>query len=138
MSPPPIRVVFLCVENACRSQMAEAFARYYSGGRLEAYSAGSRPRGQVDPLAVTVMREKGIELNRHASKSLTELPANHWDVVVSMGCGEACAALPAKQHIEWKIPDPAREPLEHYRAVCDLIEGAVKTLIERLSESTTG
>ena len=134
MGTEPIQVLFVCVENACRSQMAEAFARRDGGGRIVASSAGSRPRGQVDSQAMTVMQEQGLDLRRHSSKGLSQLPQQVWDVVVSMGCGEECAAIPAKQHVAWQIPDPARQPLEVYRQVRDVIEQAVGTLLEQLDD----
>lgn len=139
-----LRILFMCVENACRSQMAEAFARHYGGERVEAASAGSRPRGHVDPAAVAVMKERGLELSRHASKGLSTLPGEPWDVVVGMGCGEDCAVVPATRRILWQIPDPARpanganpvggtrQPVEVYRQVRDVIEEAVKTLLEQI------
>ncbi len=127
------RILFVCVENACRSQMAEAFARYYGTGRIDAHSAGSKPRGQVDAQAIAVMKEKGIDLSRHTSKGFSEFPNAEWDVVVGMGCGEDCAVVPAKRRLIWQIPDPARQPIHVYRQVRDVIDGAVKTLLEQLS-----
>ena len=128
-----LRILFVCVENACRSQMAEAFARHLGGDRLEVASAGSRPRGQVDPEAIAVMREHGLDLSRHTSKGLSTLPSDPWDVVVGMGCGEDCAVVPATRRIIWQIHDPARQPIHVYRQVRDVIEGAVKTLLEQLT-----
>jgi protein-tyrosine-phosphatase len=129
----PIRVLFVCVENACRSQMAEAFARHYGQDRFEVYSAGSRPRGQVDATAVTVMQERGVAMDRHTSKALNELPHVEWDAVVTMGCGDACPNVPARQRIDWRIPDPARQPLIVYRQVRDMIDESVKTLVADLT-----
>ena len=129
----PIRVLFVCVENACRSQMAEAFARRDGGNRLVAVSAGSRPRGSVDAQAIAVMQEKGCDLRGHASKGLSQLSQQTWDVVVSMGCGEDCAVIPATTHVSWQIPDPARQPIEVYRQVRDAIEEEVKALIARVT-----
>jgi len=132
----PTRVLFVCVENACRSQMAEAFARHYGRERIEAFSAGSKPRDQVDPKAIAVLEEQGLTTQGQRSKSLAELPKTTWDVVVSMGCGEDCAVVPAKKRLDWQIPDPAHQPLEVYRHVRDLIEEQVKRLIEQLTGST--
>ena len=130
-----VRIVFVCKENACRSQIAEAFARRYGQGRVEAFSAGSSPRGQVDAMAIAVMKERGFDLTTHASKGVADLPAGVWDVVVGMGCGDdACAVIPAKKRVQWQIPDPARQPIEHYRLVRDAIDQAVQTLLEQ----TTG
>ncbi|MBI3320186.1 MAG: arsenate reductase ArsC, partial [Candidatus Omnitrophica bacterium] len=118
-------VLFVCVENACRSQMAEAFARRAAGDRLDVSSAGSRPRGQVDPTAISIMRERGLDLSRHSSKGFSELPSITWDVLVTMGCGDACPHIPARTRLDWQIPDPARQPLETYRNVRDLIQEQV-------------
>ena len=128
----PLRILFVCVENACRSQIAQAFAHQYGRGRIEAYSAGSRPRGQVDPTAIAVMQEKGIDMRQHASKGLEALPAVTWDAIVTMGCGDACPHLPATQRIDWQIPDPARQSVEIYRQVRDAIDWAVQVLLEQL------
>src|SRR5438034_9948156 len=92
-SPPRLamkRVLFVCVENACRSQIAEAFARMHGAGAVEPYSAGSKPSGQVNPKAIASMRELGYDLSRHASKSLSPIPAVEYDLAVTMGCGDAC------------------------------------------------
>lgn len=128
----PKHILFVCVENACRSQIAEAFARHYGKGRVAAFSAGSRPRGQVDAGASAVMRERGIDLSRHRSKGLADLPPVTWDAIVTMGCGDVCPNVPAKARLDWQIPDPARQPPEVYRQVRDVIDGAVKMLLERL------
>jgi len=123
------RVLFVCVENSCRSQIAEAFARMHGAGAVEPYSAGSRPSGQVNPMAIASMRELGYDLSRHASKSLSHIPAVEYDVAVTMGCGDACPNVRAKQREEWDIPDPKALPLDEFRKVRDLIERKVKTLL---------
>jgi protein-tyrosine-phosphatase len=129
----PRRVLFVCVENSNRSQMAEAFARLHSGGNVEAYSAGSRPSGRVNPRAVEFMKEVGHDLARHQSKALTDLPAVEFDVVVGMGCGdEGCPLVQAQRHEEWDIPDPKEMLPQEYRQVRDLIEQKVKELLARL------
>ena len=135
MSEGPVRILFVCVENACRSQMAEAFARHYGHGHIEASSAGSKPCGQVDPTAIAVMQEKGIDLGAQTSKGLSDLPRITWDVVVGMGCGEDCAVVAAKKRLMWTIPDPSRQPVEVYRQVRDVIDEAVATLLARLAPS---
>lgn len=135
-STQPLRVLFVCVENACRSQIAEAFARQYGRDRIIAYSAGSRPRGQVDAQATAVMKERGLDLSRQASKGLSDLPQVTWDAIVTMGCGEACPTLPATRRLDWQIPDPARQPLEVYRQVRDTIGASVKQLVEQLTASS--
>jgi protein-tyrosine-phosphatase len=129
----PPRVLFVCVENSNRSQMAEAFARLHGAGRVEAYSAGSRPSGRVNPRAVEFMKEVGYDLTRHTSKGLADLPAQPYAVVVGMGCGdEGCPLVPAGRHEEWGIPDPKELPADEFRAVRDLIEARVKDLLARL------
>ena len=98
------RVLFVCVENSNRSQMAEAFARLHSAGRVEAFSAGSRPSGRVNPRTVAFMQEVGYDLTKHTSKGLAELPAGEFDVVVGMGCGdEGCPLVPARRREEWEM-----------------------------------
>lgn len=127
------RIVFVCVENSNRSQMAEAFARIHGDGRAEAYSAGSRPSGRVNPRAVEAMREKGYDLTTHASKSLDDLPDVEWDAAVTMGCGDECPFLRAKRRDDWKIPDPKHMPPEQFREVRDLIERNVKQLLKDIA-----
>ena len=128
-SSEPQRILFVCVENACRSQIAQAFARQRGGAAIEAYSAGAKPRGSVDAMAIDVMRERGIDMSRHTSKGFDALPNITWDVLVTMGCGEACPHLPAIRRVDWQIPDPARQPVEVYRQIRDLIDGAVQLLL---------
>ena len=133
--PPdrPKRVLFVCVENSNRSQMAEAFARMHGGGRVEAYSAGSRPSGRVNPRAVEFMCEVGYDLTTHRSKGLAELPPGEFDAVVGMGCGdEGCPLVRTRRREEWAIPDPKELPAEQYRAVRDRIEAEVKRLLHSL------
>jgi protein-tyrosine-phosphatase len=126
------RVLFVCVENSNRSQMAEAFARLHGGDRVEAYSAGSRPSGTVNPQAVEAMREKGYDLSRHRSKPLSDLPAGEYDLVVTMGCGDACPNVRARKREEWNIHDPKTLPPDEFRKVRDLIEQKVKALLAKL------
>jgi arsenate reductase len=130
---PRKRILFVCIENSNRSQMAEAFTRMHGGDRIEAYSAGSRPSGRVNPRAVEAMREKGYDLTTHRSKGLADLPAGEFDVVVGMGCGdEGCALVPARRRETWDIPDPKEMPPEGFRHVRDLIEVKVKELLAGL------
>ena len=127
------RILFVCVENSNRSQMAEAFARLHGADKIEAYSAGSRPSGKVNPRAIEFMREVGCDLTKHQSKALMELPEGEFEVVVGMGCGdEGCPLLRAVRREEWAIPDPKDLPPEQYRAVRDLIEAKVKDLLATL------
>ena len=126
------RVLFVCVENANRSQMAQAFARIHGGDAVDAHSAGSRPSGRVNPKAVEAMRELGYDLTAHQSKSLDDLPAGPFDAAVTMGCGDACPMVQARVREDWQIPDPREMPPEQFREVRDQIGRKVKELLERL------
>ncbi len=126
------RVLFVCVENSNRSQMAEAFARMHGGGRVEPYSAGSRPSGKVNPRAIAAMGARGYDLTTHRSTGLSDIPSGEWDAVVTMGCGDECPFVPAKLREDWALPDPrAMEPPE-FNAVADEIERRVRDLLGRL------
>jgi protein-tyrosine-phosphatase len=125
-----IRVVFVCVENSNRSQMAEAFARIHGAGKVEAFSAGSRPSGRVNPKAVEAMKELGYDLTAHSSKSLQSLAGIDFDIAVTMGCGDDCPYIRAKRRLDWAIPDPKEMPPDEFRAVRSLIESEVRDLIE--------
>jgi len=127
------KVLFVCVENACRSQMAEAFAKMQGG--VEAYSAGSRPSGRVNGKAIAAMAELGYDMEEHASKSLEEIPHTEYDAVVTMGCGDACPWLPALRSEDWEIPDPkAMEPAD-FNGVRDIIGAKVRALLASFSRS---
>jgi arsenate reductase len=126
------RVVFVCVENSNRSQMAEAFARIHGAGQVEPYSTGSRPSGKVNPKAVEAMREVGYDLTQHRSKSLADLAGIDFDVAVTMGCGDECPFIRAKRREDWAIPDPRDMPPEQFREVRALIEAKVKDLLAAL------
>src|SRR5215207_10621373 len=115
MSKPS--VLFVCVENSNRSQMAEAFARIHGGSRVDAHSAGSRPAGLVNPRAVAFMREVGYDLSSHTSKSLEQFNGQPVDVAVTMGCGDACPLVQALRREEWQIPDPRELPDDEFRAI---------------------
>jgi arsenate reductase (thioredoxin) len=132
VSDPRPRLLFVCVENSNRSQMAEAFARLHGAGRVEAFSAGSRPSGRINPKAVESMREKGYDLTQHRSKALAELPDVKYAVAVTMGCGDACPLVRAREREDWSIPDPRDMPPEEFRAVRGLIEDKVKALLARV------
>jgi protein-tyrosine-phosphatase len=124
------RIVFLCVENSNRSQMAEALARMEGG--VDVYSAGSRPSGKVNPKAIEAMRELGYDLSTHHSKSLDDLAGMSFDVAVTMGCGDQCPSLHAARREEWSVPDPRDMPPDQFREVRDLIAVKVKELLQRL------
>jgi protein-tyrosine-phosphatase len=126
------RIVFVCVENSNRSQMAEAFAKIHGAGKVEAYSAGSRPSGKINPKAVEAMREAGYDLTQHRSKSLSDLGQVEFDVAVTMGCGDECPFIRAKRREEWSIPDPREMTPDQFREVRALIEAKVKGLLQSL------
>jgi protein-tyrosine-phosphatase len=127
-----LKLLFVCVENSNRSQMAEAFARLAGGGAVEAHSAGSKPSGTVNPKAIAAMAELGYDLAAHASKSLDQIPAGPYDAVITMGCGDACPWVPARLHEDWALPDPKRLPPDEFRKVRDEIRARVEDLIARL------
>ncbi len=127
------KVLFVCVENSNRSQMAQAFAKLYGGEEVEAFSAGSRPSGVINPKAVAAMKELDYDLTAHSSKSLKEVePYAPFDAVVTMGCGDACPWMPVKQFIDWQIPDPRAMNEAEFRQVRNLIEENVKHLLQEL------
>jgi len=125
-------ILFVCVENSNRSQMAQAFARIHGLGNIKADSAGSRPSGRVNPKAVEAMKEVGYDLTTHASKGLDEFNGKEVDVAVTMGCGDECPLVHAKHRADWQIPDPRDMTPEEFRGVRDLIEKKVKELIATL------
>jgi protein-tyrosine-phosphatase len=128
-----VRIVFVCVENARRSQMAQAFAEVFGKGKIEVYSAGSRPSSQIDPLVIEVMKEKGIDLSSRHPKGLNDLPPVEMDYLVTMGCEETCPAVLAKKIIEWQIPDPKGKPIDEIRRIRDVLEAKVKKLLEEVN-----
>jgi len=125
------KILFVCIENSNRSQMAQAFAKIHGGDAVEAYSAGSRPSGKINPKAIAAMKELNYDLTSHHSKTLDEVKENApFDAVVTMGCGDACPWMPAKQFIDWQIPDPREMDTEAFRKVRNLIESKVKELLK--------
>ncbi|HNA15892.1 MAG TPA: arsenate reductase ArsC [Ferruginibacter sp.] len=127
------KLLFVCIENSNRSQMSQAFATIFGGKDVQAFSAGSRPSGIVNPKAIAAMRELGYDLSRHDSKSLDEVKQfAPFDAVVTMGCGDACPWMPAKQFIDWQIPDPKNMEPAQFNEVRDLIAGKVKQLLSDL------
>lgn len=125
-------ILFVCVENSCRSQIAEAFARIHGNENVEVYSAGSRPSGRVNLKAIDAMREMGYDLAAHASKSLAEVPDVEYDYAITMGCGDECPFVSARHREDWGIPDPKEMDPNEFRAVRDEIEARVKTLTAKL------
>ena len=125
------RVLFVCVENSNRSQMAEAFARMHGGADVEAVSAGSAPSGVINPKAVRFMQEVGYDLSAHRSKSLADI-GGEFDAVVTMGCGDSCPWVPARIREDWALPDPKHLDDDGYRAVRDEIARRVVALLDAL------
>jgi arsenate reductase len=138
MPDPLPRLLFVCVENSCRSQMAEGFARALGHGRVIASSAGSRPSGRVDPRAIRLMREQDIDLSGQRSKGLDALPADPWDWIVTMGCGDACPHVPARRRLDWDLPDPALLDDDGFRAVRDRIRQRVQRLLDEAAPAGAG
>jgi arsenate reductase (thioredoxin) len=127
------KLLFVCVENSNRSQMSQAFAKILGGSEVEAYSAGSKPSGIVNPKAIAAMQELGYDLSTHDSKSLDEVKEHApFDAVVTMGCGDACPWMPAKQFIDWQIPDPKHMEPNEFNEVRDFIREKVKDLLASL------
>ena len=125
-----IKLLFVCVENANRSQMSQAFAHIHGGDKVEAYSAGSKPSGVVNPKAIAAMKELGYDLSKHDSKSLEEVKAfAPFDVVVTMGCGDACPWMAAKRFADWQIPDPKHMERDAFNRVRDYISEQVRNLL---------
>jgi protein-tyrosine-phosphatase len=112
--------------------MAQGFAEALGPGKVEAYSAGSRPAPHIDPLIIEVMKEKGIDLSGRRPKGLNDLPPFEMDYLVTMGCEETCPAIPAKKIIEWDIPDPKGKSIEFYREIRDIIRDRVETFLEQI------
>lgn len=132
----PKRMLFVCVENSNRSQMAEAFARIHGAqipGGLEPCSAGSRSSGIINPKAIAAMQELGYDLSRHTSKSLDDIPDIEYDFVATMGCGDACPMVKAKLREDWNIPDPKHLPPDEFRKVRDFIEQKVQQAIQKIA-----
>ena len=126
------RILFVCIENSNRSQMAEAFAKTIDQ-EIEAYSAGSKPSGKINPKALAAMKEIGMDLTHHESKSLAQVNQfAPFDAVVTMGCGDACPWMPAKKFIDWDIPDPKEFNENNFRLVRDLIKEKVDELLASL------
>jgi arsenate reductase len=123
------KIVFVCVENARRSQMAQGFAEAFGKGKLEVHSAGSHPSSQIDPLVIEVMKEKGIDLSGKRPKGLSDLPPVEMDYLITMGCEETCPTIIAKKIIGWEIPDPKGKSIEDFREIRDMVEDKVKDLL---------
>lgn len=127
------RILFLCTENACRSQMASAFTQYHGGDKIEVESAGSAPAEEINPLMEEVMREKGLDMAFRKPKSIGEAARSGApELIISMGCEEACPLFPGVPNQEWSVPDPAGKPIELMRRIREEIEERVRSLIEEV------
>jgi len=125
-------VLFVCVHNAGRSQMAAGYLEALAGGRVEVLSAGSEPKDSVNPVAVEVMREEGIDIAANAPKLLTVDAVKESDVVITMGCGDACPIFPGKRYEDWQLDDPAGQDAATVRRIRDDIRARVETLMDEL------
>ncbi|WP_330229013.1 arsenate reductase ArsC [Nocardia sp. NBC_00508] len=125
-------VLFVCVHNAGRSQMAAAFLTHLAGDRVEVRSAGSAPADQINPVAVEAMREIGVDMSAEVPKVLTTEAVHASDVVITMGCGDACPYFPGKRYLDWKLDDPAGQGLEAVRPIRDQIEKRIRDLLDEL------
>jgi len=126
------KILFVCVEDSCRSQMAEGFAKRLGQGKIEAQSAGSNPSGKVEKMAIKVMREKGINISGQKSKGFDDLKGKDFDYVITMGCKDVCPFVPAKQRIEWNVSNPKERSIEVFRKIRDEIERGVREFIDNV------
>jgi arsenate reductase len=126
------KILFICVENSCRSQMAEGWANFLAKSKMEVYSAGSLPSGKVNPLAIEVMKEAGVDISRNYSKGFSDLPIKEFDYTVTLGCADTCPFVPAKKYIDWKIDDPKGKDVEYFRKARDQIKEKVIELLKEI------
>ncbi len=124
-----IKILFVCIENSCRSQMAEAFAKIHGTGILQAYSAGSNTSGVVNNKAIKSMQEIGYNLSTHNSKALSQIPDIEYDYAITMGCGDECPLVKAKVRTDWDLPDPKNMNEQDFNKVRDTIGKKVLALI---------
>jgi arsenate reductase len=129
-------VLFVCVHNAGRSQMAAGLLDHLAAGRVRVRSAGSAPTDEINPAVVAAMAEVGVDLSKEVPKRLTDDAVRDSDVVVTMGCGDACPVYPGKRYLDWDLPDPAGRPLEEVRPIRDQIERRVRSLLAELVPTT--
>jgi arsenate reductase (thioredoxin) len=131
--PATPTVLFVCVHNAGRSQMAAGYLRHLAAGRIDVLSAGSQPADQVNPVAVAAMAEDGIDIGHEQPQTLTDTAARQADVVITMGCGDACPIYPGTRHEDWDLDDPAGQELPAVRPIRDDIRRRVERLITQLT-----
>ncbi|HLN40852.1 MAG TPA: arsenate reductase ArsC [Acidimicrobiales bacterium] len=135
MTDTPV-VLFLCTHNAGRSLAAKVLLDHYAQGRVDVRSAGSDPGNGLNPSVVAILEERGLDPTKEFPKPLTDELAREADVVVTMGCGDACPVYPGKRYLDWELEDPAGKPLEVVRPIVDEIDGRVRALLAELTEST--
>ena len=131
MSEKPT-ILFVCVHNAGRSQMAAGYMKELSGGAVEVLSAGSEPKDQINPVAIQVMAEDGIDIAGEAPKILTTEAVRESDVVITMGCGDTCPIFPGKRYEDWELTDPAGRPVDEVRPIRDEIKQRVQSLLAEI------
>lgn len=132
MSTPTPTVLFVCVHNAGRSQMAAGYLRHLAGDRIQVLSAGSLPAEQINPVAVEAMREEGIDITSETPKVLTTEAVQESDVVITMGCGDVCPVFPGKRYEDWALEDPAGQGIDSVRPIRDDIRGRITQLVSEL------
>ena len=130
-------VLFVCVENSNRSQMAEGFARIHGHSLIRAESAGSRPAQAVNPKAIAAMSERGYDLGTHRPKSITDIGPGPWDYVITMGCGDTCPFIPTRKRLDWELPDPKGMSPTEYQVIRDAIEQRVLELLSEIQSEST-
>jgi len=133
MSESKPTVLFVCVQNAGRSQMAAGYLRHLAGDRVEVLSAGSEPKDQINPIAVEAMAEEGIDIANNTPKILSDEAVQASDVVITMGCGDACKFYPGKRYEDWKLDDPAGQGIEAVRVIRDDIKGRIEKLLSEIA-----
>jgi arsenate reductase (thioredoxin) len=131
-------VLFVCVHNAGRSQMAAALLHHHAAGAVRVTSAGSEPADQVNPAVREVMTEIGIDLSHELPKKLTTDAVEAADVVITMGCGDACPVFPGRRYLDWDLPDPAGKPVDEVRPIRDAIDVRVRALLAELTQAHVG
>jgi protein-tyrosine-phosphatase len=134
MSDVPM-VLFLCTHNAGRSLAARVLLEHYARGRVEAVSAGSEPGDNLNPAVVAILTERGLDTSRESTKPITDETARAADLIVTMGCGDACPVYPGKRYLDWELEDPAGKSLDEVRPIVDEIDRRVQGLLAVLSES---
>ncbi len=134
---PLKKILFICVENFNRSQMADAFAKRQAEGKSEVFSAGSKPSGKINPRAIKFMKEIRYDLSTQSSKSLSEIETIEFDYVITMGCGDACPWVKAKHRINWQLEDPKEKSDEEFRQIRDEIKAKMASLLNSFNRFNT-